>query len=337
MPKRATPLRRVNGKLVSARSKTGNPMCSQAASAWNLLRHGKTSPMPRDQIFKVLARCRSGGRPGSESAALARSRDGRSNPNPPREVPAPGNRTKPMPAAPSTPGRRVEFFTEAEKNLPKDARQPVLKPDAGYEEFAAKARVASKELAEILDEGKGIGPKLGYQTKKPNLDDPAEVEAFRRPGGYVMLAPVKGRARSVEKVDSEFGGDWSRLLDGARASVAVDSVGEVRKVITMMRRAGLKPARAPKDRLNNPLSSGYRDVLINVTTPSGMIGEVQVHLKPMLVAKASGHKHYETMREVDAAAAKRGGTMTKEERRKWMEAFYRSRKLYGEAWKQAAG
>ena len=52
--------------------KAARPECSQAASAWNLIRHGKASPMPREMVFKVLAKCRNQGaaRMGPRMSAL---------------------------------------------------------------------------------------------------------------------------------------------------------------------------------------------------------------------------------------------------------------------------
>lgn len=74
---RSSPLKTgPTGRLASARSKTGNPMCSQAASAWNLARHGKPPGMPRDQIFKVLAKCRTQGRTLKQAAEAEQAGQG---------------------------------------------------------------------------------------------------------------------------------------------------------------------------------------------------------------------------------------------------------------------
>lgn len=54
--KGATPLKPVNGRLVSRKSKTGNPACSQAMSTWVRSRHGGAAATAA--VFKVLAMCR---------------------------------------------------------------------------------------------------------------------------------------------------------------------------------------------------------------------------------------------------------------------------------------
>ena len=52
----AVKLNNVGGKLVSAKSKTGNPACSAAMSQWVRSRHG--GPSVGAEVFKLLAKCR---------------------------------------------------------------------------------------------------------------------------------------------------------------------------------------------------------------------------------------------------------------------------------------
>lgn len=56
-----------DGRLASAKSKTGNPACSQAMSSWVRARHG--GPPAGAEVFKMLARCRSMARQNKQAAA----------------------------------------------------------------------------------------------------------------------------------------------------------------------------------------------------------------------------------------------------------------------------
>jgi len=82
-----------------------------------------------------------------------------------------------------------------------------------------------------------------------------------------LVAPLKKRGRSEEKVKNDYDGDWTRLTDMLRASVACDSEAELRAAVGRLDAAKL--ARPMKDRFAAPLPNGYRDVLTNVRLPGG--------------------------------------------------------------------
>lgn len=65
MPK-ASPLKRVGGKLASAKSKTGNPACSKAMSDWVRNRKGGTVP---EGTYSILAKCRAQSRQNKQATA----------------------------------------------------------------------------------------------------------------------------------------------------------------------------------------------------------------------------------------------------------------------------
>lgn len=60
-------LKATGGRLASAKSKTGNPACSQAMSSWVRARHG--GPPAGPEVFKMLARCRGMARQNKQAAA----------------------------------------------------------------------------------------------------------------------------------------------------------------------------------------------------------------------------------------------------------------------------
>jgi hypothetical protein len=168
----------------------------------------------------------------------------------------------------------------------------------------------------------------------------------------LLMAPLKSAKRSEEKVKADYDGDWSRLTDVVRASLAVDTFDELQQVLGKLRQSGLHLAKAPKDRFAKPLPVGYRDVLLNVTLPNGHVGELQVHVKPMLATKELvAHHFYEEMRSIEArlAGSTPGGgeavekmgveqkraLMTADERKVYNTAFAKSVKAYNQAWEKA--
>ena len=70
--------------------------------------------------------------------------------------------------------------------------------------------------------------------------------------------------------------------------------------------AGFDDAEAPlqvirtKDRVSNPLASGYRDVLVNVVVSDteGLVAELQLHLYDIMLLKPAVHKTYKLFRAV---------------------------------------
>lgn len=229
---------------------------------------------------------------------------------------------------------KAAFFNPDEMKIPKEAASQPVAPNAGYKPLAQKGNEGNFELQEFLDFGRGIGAQLGYKTIEPGQYSKEEIDQMlNQPGGMVMLSPVKGEKRSTEKVMSDYGGDWSKLLDIARATVAVDSVEEVHQVIEKMRRNGVKWARQPKDRMNHPPDqTGYRDILTNIVMPNGIVAELQIHLKPMLIAKNQGHKQYEQMRTIESRCKAENRPRNPQEEAEYNQALKESQKIYGDAW-----
>ena len=211
-------------------------------------------------------------------------------------------------------------------NLPKVAPQP-------FKDQAALYKASGEALDHLktwLDRGKGVCSQMGFQTMTCSPED----ADMTKPGGMLFIAPLKGEKRAKEKVEADYGGDWSQLRDVVRCSVAVDTMDDIQDALKQLKASGMELAQQPKDRFNKPLPVGYRDLLMNVRFPNGTIGEVQIHLKSMLVAKGEGHKPYEVMRSVDA---KPDADKSDTDRKAWQDAFDDSKRIYGEAWKKAAG
>lgn len=116
-------------------------------------------------------------------------------------------------------------------------------------------------------------------------------------GIRASMGPIKSARRTVEKAVLEEGGNIDGIKDLVRASVAVDSLDDVRPLLQAIK-GRFTFMRPPKDRFANPVL-GYRDILINFRAPNGVVGEIQIHVKPMLKAKETvGHGLYEQMRRL---------------------------------------
>lgn len=230
------------------------------------------------------------------------------------------------------------LFKKEELALPKEFAQKDKTPEALFE----SAKKGQAEQLALLDHGKGIDKDIGATVvrgdKLSYADSIAAVAAAKGP--VVQIGPMKRMERSTEKVAAEYKGDWSKLGDVVRANIAVDKAEDVPKVIDALRARGVEFARAPKDRFSNPTVAGYRDAMFNVKYPSGHIGELQVHLKPMLLAKeGGGHALYEATRSLEAKAKVEGRVdaegkprFTPAEKKSWDETMEKSRAFYGGVW-----
>jgi hypothetical protein len=229
------------------------------------------------------------------------------------------------------------FKADELKDLPEIIHQPIKDPNHLFEQ----AKEALGQQLDWLDRGKGLDKALGAKVIRG--DEGVDVgeamkEEMGQKGPIIVIGPLKKQERAAGKVDADYGGDWSKLGDIVRATVAVDSMDQIEDVMDKLRASGLKLARQPKDRFAKPTEAGYRDLLMNVVYPNGHIGEVQIHLKPILKAKAEGHKYYDDIRKIEETAKREGRTtMTDDETKKLEEANAKSAALYDKAWKEAGG
>ena len=125
---------------------------------------------------------------------------------------------------------------------------------------------------------------------------PAAIAAF--PGSHFDAAPLKSKARIVEKAEKEYNGDYSRLVDVVRASAVFESAADLGRFVASL--AGddameVKVVRA-KDRFNHDIS-GYRDMLLNVRVRDDPhVGELQLHIGRIKAIKPKAHRLYGILR-----------------------------------------
>jgi len=225
----------------------------------------------------------------------------------------------------------AELFTEEEEALPAKAKQPKVHSE---DELYQQADEAQNHMMKWLNMAQGLDKKLGLK----HYDASKGLPDLNEPGRVLITAPKKGKERAKEKVEADYGGDWSRLTDVVRASIAVDSFDEIGEVMGELRKSGMKLAKKPKNRFANPTTEGYRDIMMNVEFPNGHIGELQVHVKPMLEAKSKAHKLYEVSRGLSAKAKKEGRSdMTPEEWDEFKKVRQQQQQIYNGAWQKATG
>lgn len=225
-------------------------------------------------------------------------------------------------------------------DLPKKPRQKVDTREALHSHATAAQAIQVK----TLNEGQGLDREIGATVVRLDKakDEGAIERALRSPGPVIIIGGMKSLAegsRAEQKVTTKYGGDWSRLTDVVRATVAVDTMDELDALIPKLAALGIKPVSAPDDRFAQPLESGYRDLNWNVEY-GGHVGELQIHVKPMLVAKQldGGHHLYEEARSIEADHGKETERWAKappDVMARYTKLLSDMRTLYGTAWTKA--
>jgi len=117
-------------------------------------------------------------------------------------------------------------------------------------------------------------------------------------GGTYDRGPLKRRERIEEKMYADYNGDPRRVVDICRASCVFLTMTQLALALeTLLAEAGLIVVRA-KDRLNNPTSFGYRDMLLNIRLNGGQhVAELQLHLAQIHAIKPLCHRTYAILRQ----------------------------------------
>ncbi|PIW62061.1 RelA/SpoT domain-containing protein [Shewanella sp. CG12_big_fil_rev_8_21_14_0_65_47_15] len=148
----------------------------------------------------------------------------------------------------------------------------------------------------------------------------------------VILPEVKSYQRAAEKVASKFNGDASQITDLARASIVADSISELMQAYYAL--SEQTQVVKQKNRFAEPKASGYRDLNLLLRLPeSGMIAEVQLHLKEIAEIKSGPeHKVYEQVQQIEANALKQQRHLSEFETAQITKLRQESHKLYHKAW-----
>ncbi|MFE3716123.1 hypothetical protein ACFXOX_23660, partial [Bacillus subtilis] len=123
----------------------------------------------------------------------------------------------------------------------------------------------------------------------------------------------KGRDRAEAKIRTEYGGDPSMLVDLAGSKLTFQTVDQIYRALDNISNSSIKILRI-KDRFIKPADSGYRDILMNVQTANGLVGELRLHLESIDKSAAKfEHAIYEVRRDIKMLAKDSDRPMTSAE------------------------
>jgi hypothetical protein len=209
-------------------------------------------------------------------------------------------------------------------------------PAETKEDIYKLARAARPDFVAILDTGEGVDKTIGANAAHV---DTAEgfAEAIQTKGHTVIIGGLKSEKRATEKVEGKYEGDWSRLKDVVRATVAVDSKEDIPKAVgairSHMEAKGYELVEVD-NRMEHPNAAGYRDINTVWRSPDGFCTELQINTKAMIRAKeiGEGHKMFERARHIAETPGREKRQATTEERAELDDLNARMRVLYGKAW-----
>ena len=119
------------------------------------------------------------------------------------------------------------------------------------------------------------------------------IAAF--PGSHFDAGPLKRKERIVEKVEKGYGG----VVDVVRASAVFENAADLARFVGSLSDDGATEVKVVrvKDRFSNPVSGGYRDMLLNVRVGDlKHVGELQLHIESIKAIKPKAHRLYDLLR-----------------------------------------
>ncbi len=197
-----------------------------------------------------------------------------------------------------------------------DGRHKILDGNTTLLELAERgAPAAEVEVLASPRQRTGDVEQLVAMAEPAGNELKAWMEAFAAEHGGEIYGPRIKSADSIErKLNDELNGDATRLLDVVAGTLIYDSMEDLQKAAKALG-AAVERIGPMKDRFEKPIWGGYRDIATHLIMPSGLVVEVQLHLRPILEAKKSlGHQIYEVVRELGAGLIKEQG-LTVEERK----------------------
>ncbi|MEU4248508.1 toxin glutamine deamidase domain-containing protein [Amycolatopsis sp. NPDC026612] len=146
----------------------------------------------------------------------------------------------------------------------------------------ARAEVAMEKLREVV----------------PDIAADTEGEADLR-------KTLKGRGRAEDKIESNYGGDPSRLTDIAGGIVRFEKIEMLYAALEKIRARDDIEIVEFEDRFVKPQPAGYSDLQMKVRI-EGHVAEFRLHLKAVDAVSAYDHALYEVRRDIKARAVDEG-------------------------------
>ncbi|WP_410667105.1 toxin glutamine deamidase domain-containing protein [Amycolatopsis sp. cmx-4-68] len=236
------------------------------------------------------------------------------HPDPDAEPVAP--HADPTPLTPEQAGTSREVLDQAEDHPDAHRAQAPfdltkLRDEAYTREYLAEryreAARADLKLKEIL-------PPLAEET-----------------GGHAGFRPgPKSEGRAMDKINTNYNGDASLLVDLAGAMIQFERVQDAYAALARIAEHPDLEIVDFDDRFANPAPAGYRDLQMSVRI-DGHVAELRLHLKALDDVSAYEHSLYEVRRDLKALAKAEGRSYTDEERALIDGLVKRERELFWDA------
>ncbi len=116
-------------------------------------------------------------------------------------------------------------------------------------------------------------------------------------GGELLERQTMKRAeRIIEKVNNDYGGDFSRVVDVWGGSLIFDNEQDLLNALEKLQQRG--DVVRLKNKWANPDDTGYRDINANIRLSNGVVVELQLHNRGVMNVKNEiGHSLYEFIRK----------------------------------------
>jgi hypothetical protein len=169
-----------------------------------------------------------------------------------------------------------------------------------------KADFAQAEIKKTLKQQNAKTIDDVYAQAEDALKDHTELTKTwaKENGGTARFRPeeigaFKSKKRAAEKVEKKYG-SADKLKDVLASTVSFESEDQVRAALKNIEND--HRVMDVRNRFDQPLPTGYRDVLMTVELSNGHLAEVQLTTEKMFDAKeiGPGHKIYEVQRAVEA-------------------------------------
>jgi len=173
--------------------------------------------------------------------------------------------------------------------------------------------------------------KAGKVYVPKNMDEAYELAAQSKPdfdnfcsgiakelGCEYIEAPLKGKERAHQKLNSKYKGDLKQLQDIARGRIVCDNLEQIDELKKHIKENTNPYVEA--DRIDRPNERGYRDLKFTFPSSNGLLVELQIHLRAFVEADKKTHSHYEKIRDIQSNAKNRPLT-----EREQMEVTFREK------------
>lgn len=149
------------------------------------------------------------------------------------------------------------------------------RPKGSGGEVSAPRVVSSgdKDLNELIGKAKEAAPELDQWGK----------DLATKYGANVTDINLKSEGSILRKVNSEEGGDLTKIKDAVRNTVVHENTDQIKEIINDLKNDGRFLRAKSQNHETDPL--GYSGNIVNVRLSNGQIGEIQVNTPKMIYAK----------------------------------------------------